>query len=127
MVAEPVVLIDPKSKAEVNTPEEIRKVSRDYCTELLTNRKPKVEFEEDLLMKEIMLQIRMNVDDDEDEEFKELSETRFEETYVSLFKRPGAKYNFIMKAEDSLKPALFKCAKLPGEQRCCLQDGVSLH
>ena len=64
VIAEPVVLIDPKSKAEVDTPEEIRKVSLDYCTELLTNRKPKVKFEEDLLMKEIMLHIRMNVDDD---------------------------------------------------------------
>ena len=112
VVAEPVVLIDPKTKAEVDSPEGIRKVSLDYCTELLTNRKPKVNFEEDILMKEMMLHLRMDGDDDTDGELEELSETMFEKTYVSLSTRPGAKYNFIMKAGESLKPALFNLCKI---------------
>ena len=32
-------MIDPKTLKDVNTPEEIKRVSLEYCKELLTNRK----------------------------------------------------------------------------------------
>ena len=44
---EATVLKDPKTNEEVNTPAGIKKVSIDYCQELLTNREPKDEYVDD--------------------------------------------------------------------------------
>ena len=41
---EATILIDPMTGKEVTTPHEIKRVSLDYCNELLTNRKPKTTF-----------------------------------------------------------------------------------
>ena len=109
-VAEAVVLINPKTKEEVTTPMEIKKVSLDYCTDLLTNRKPKVKYEEDILMKELIHEIRMNevvIDD-----IEELSEFRFNATYDTLVKKPGSKYKFIMNGGPFLKAALLKLCQV---------------
>ena len=43
---EAVVLTDPVTKLEVNTPDEIKRVSLEYCSKLLTNREPKKEYSE---------------------------------------------------------------------------------
>ena len=45
---EATVLIDPKSKSEVTTPEDIKRVSLQYCVDLLTNMKPKEDYIEDI-------------------------------------------------------------------------------
>ena len=47
---EATVMIDPTTNEEVNTPEGIKRVSIDYCQNLLTNRDPKPEYSEDLEM-----------------------------------------------------------------------------
>ena len=47
------------------------------------------------------------MEDDFAEELPDLTEAMFEDTYKSLAKKPGSKYDFIMKAGDSLKPALY--------------------
>ena len=99
-------LIDSKSGEEVSTPEEIKRVSLEYCKALLTNRKPKDDFAEDILMKELVHNVRMleKVDDDMDE----LSIEKFNKTYDILTKKPGTKYDFIVKGGSSMKAALFK-------------------
>ena len=58
----------------------VRGGSLDYCTELLTNRKLKLECEED-----------------KDEEFKELQKQGLKRPMFHHKKEPGAKFNFIMK------------------------------
>ena len=112
VATEAVTIVDPKTKAEVNNPIDIKRVSLQYCSELLTNRLPKADFEEDIEMKEIIHKLRMCEDVTEDDEMEELSEERFDKTYEMLAKRPGAKYKFIMKAGMSLKPALFNLCKI---------------
>ena len=52
---EATVLKDPKTNQDVNTPAGIKKVSIDYCQDLLTNRDPKPDYVEDLLLKTIMI------------------------------------------------------------------------
>ena len=49
----------PKTKTEVTTPEEIKRVSLQYCVDLLTNRQPKEDFAEDVLVKENVHLIRI--------------------------------------------------------------------
>jgi hypothetical protein len=51
---EATVLMYPKSSDEVTTPAGIKQVSIDCCQDLLTNREPKEEFKEDLLLKQII-------------------------------------------------------------------------
>ena len=46
---------------------EVIEVSAEYCVELLTNRKPKGDFETDLKLKQMIHEVRMNEGDIEDE------------------------------------------------------------
>ena len=110
VVSEAVAIVDPESNIEVKTPADIRRASLQYCCELLTNRKPCEEFMEDIHMKEVIHRLRMNEEDEADDEH-ELTEDKFEQTYKTLFKRPGEKYKFIMRAGESLKPALLNLCK----------------
>ena len=110
---EATTLIDPKTKKEVNTPEEIKRVSLDYCEELLTNRKPKDDFKEDLEFKQIVHRVRMEEKVDNDIEF---SEHLFQKSLKILSKKCGNKYNFIIKSGPSLKSALFKLFKVVWEK-----------
>ena len=43
---EATILIDPKTNSEVNSVKEIKRISLQYCQELLTNRKPSEGFED---------------------------------------------------------------------------------
>ena len=112
VASEAVVIIDPKTKAEVSNQNEIKRVSLEYCSDLLTNRSPKAGFEEDILMKEFIHKFRMVEDYNDNDDIVELSEERFNKTYDILAKRPGEKYKFIMKAGNSLRPALYNLCKV---------------
>ena len=48
---EATIIINPANKEIVTEPEEIIKVSLEYCTNLLTNRQPKEDFEEEIKLK----------------------------------------------------------------------------
>ena len=61
--------MDPKSCDEVTTPAAIEKVSIEYCQDLLTNREPKEEFKEDLLLKQMIHEFRMSEVVENDIEF----------------------------------------------------------
>ena len=56
---EATVITDPKTKAEVTEPEEIKRVSLQYCVDLLSNRRPKEEFKEDVWLKDVIHCSRM--------------------------------------------------------------------
>ena len=72
---EAVVLINPENGQEVNTPEDIRKVSLDYCTSLLRNREHKDEFKDEVERKKILHDLRMKEYIDND--IEKLSEDMF--------------------------------------------------
>ena len=84
LAPEAVVLIDPITKTEVTTPDNIKRVSLDYCTDLFTNRKPTEEFSEDIFIKEILHEVRM--DEDVKDDMEELSVDRFQKTFDALSK-----------------------------------------
>ena len=107
---EATVLIDPKSKSEVTTPEDIKRVSLQYCVDLLTNRKPKEDYIEDIWLKDIVHLVRMEEICEDD--IQELALNTFEKTYITLSKKTGSKYKFIMKGGPAVKAALFKLCQL---------------
>ena len=78
---EAVIIVDTKTKVEVDDPNEIKRVALDYCSDLLTNRQPKPGFEEDILAKEFIHTIRMNYRSCDDSNLEELTEDRFLKTY----------------------------------------------
>ena len=104
------VIIDPKTKFEVSEPEEIKRVSLQYCVDLLTNRKPKAEYEEEFNLKKIIHKVRMEeiIEDD----ILVLTHNMLEATFSALEKKPGNKYNFIMKGGEAVKAALYTLCKL---------------
>ena len=66
---EPVVVIDPDTGERADTPEEIKRVSLNYCKKLLTNRSPKPDYEESMKNKYKLHEDRMieKFDDDIEE------------------------------------------------------------
>ena len=56
---EATVLVDPKTSVEVNSVTEIKRVSLEYCKNLLTNRSPKPGYENIIKEKEKLHDIRM--------------------------------------------------------------------
>ena len=107
---EATILTDPKTGAEVSTPDDIKRVSLQYCRDLLTNREPKEEYIEDMLIKEIVHCARMS--ETIENYIDELSIDRFNETFKKLTKRPGSKYDFIVKGGQALKAALYKLCQV---------------
>ena len=111
--SEAVVLVDPKSGKEATSPEEIKKISLDYCTELLTNKEPEAEFEVDVGVKRLVhieRMAQMTAD-----EHSILTDEQLEETFEKLSKKPGTKFSFITKGGESLKLALFTLCKTAWE------------
>ena len=71
--SEAVVVFDPITKTEVYRPDDIMRVSLEYCCKLLTNRNPKNEFVQDIAMKRLVHDVRMNYTIDDDDELEELT------------------------------------------------------
>ena len=106
---EATVIIDPKTNIAVNTPDEIRRVSLQYCVDLLTNREPLDDFEEDIHWKNLIHQVRM--EETIEDNIQWLTDDMLENTFSVLQKKPGAKYNFIMKGGTAAKAALYRLCK----------------
>ena len=50
---------DPKTKELIVASEEIKKVSLEYCKEVLTNNKPEAEYKKEIMIKEKVHEVRM--------------------------------------------------------------------
>ena len=102
---EPVVLIDPETGGEVNTPSDIKRVSLKYCVNLLKKNRPKSRFSAILKAKKETHFERMSeaIEDD----IEELPLEVFQKTFENMAKKHGNKYRFIINAGYSLKLALF--------------------
>ena len=88
-------------------------MSIEYCETLLTNRYPKPEYSEDLEMKLIVHKLRMAEEIKDDIQF---TSELFYKSLNILEKKPGGKYNFIIKSGYSLKAALYNLFKVFGQQ-----------
>ena len=76
---EPTSLIDFATSTEVSSCHEIKRVSLEYCKNLLKNRKPSSGFEEELALKQFVHEIRMKENICNDIEVLTLE--MFEESY----------------------------------------------
>ena len=76
-----------------------------YVKNLLTNRQPKPEFEEDLFLKKSLHEARMKEEIIDDEPV--LTRRRFEATWHTLKATKKEKYKFIFGAGPDIKEALY--------------------
>ena len=100
---EPAVIKDPITNKLVTDVESIKKVSLKYCVDLLTNRKPKPEYEQFIEMKKEIHNERMAEVIENDVEF---SETLYNDCLKILKKKNPKKYAFILKGGEALKKSL---------------------
>ena len=85
---EATIIKNPANNEEVTDPDEIKRVSLEYCTTLLTNRKPKEKFEEDVKLKTIIHEKRMKEVIEEEMKF---SMEIFEKSLKALKKKNSNK------------------------------------
>ena len=102
---EATVIMDPITKCEVDSVEDIKRVSLNYCKELLTNRSPNFGFEDTVELKNEIHELRMNELIPENE--CELSIAMFDGALRRLSLKNPKKYEFILKGGKSLIDALF--------------------
>ena len=76
---------------------------------LLTTREPKQEYKQDLVLKRKVHDVRMNK---RDENEKQLTKEMFRKALENIRKKGGNKYEFFLKAGNSLTEALFKLYKV---------------
>ena len=76
-----------------------------YCKQLLTNSVPKEEIKDDVEIKNILHQRRM--DEVDEEETPELTFDMFNTALKELWNTKKEKYKFTIKGGDSLKSAIF--------------------
>jgi hypothetical protein len=100
---EPAVIKDPASGHIVTDVKEIKRISLKYCIDLLTNGKPKPEYEELIEMKKVVHKERMK---EVIENYVEFSEKLFNECLEILKKKNNKKYEFLLRAGSSLKKCL---------------------
>ena len=101
---EATIIKNPKDNQELTEPAEIRKASLAYCKDLLTNRLPKVKFQTDVQLKIDVHGIRMKESVENDIVF---SKELFQKSFSALKKKNSHKYDFILKAGQSLHLALY--------------------
>ena len=99
-VQEATVIVNPKTKEEVNTVDGIKKVCLDYCSDLLTNREPKDDYKDDLEIKNLLHEVRMEETCDDN---ISLTFEMFKSSLLRLSLKHKNKYKFILEGGASLK------------------------
>ena len=105
---EPVAIRDPDYNVLIVAPEEIKKVTLQYCKDNL-KKKDKAESyaQEDVIKKELH-EARMN--DDDDDGF-EVTKEDFDEVIKRFKKKYTKAYDFLIKADEEYKDAIFLLCK----------------
>ena len=107
---EPTTLIDPVTKLEVDSVEGIKRISLEYCKNLLTNREPRKGFED-------IVRNKINI---HNERMKEVVEGHEPDLTIEMFysaleriqRKNPQKYSFILKAGQSFIDSLFFLFKI---------------
>ena len=102
---EAVIIEDPSTGVPILSPEILKKTSLEYCVSLLTNRIPKIGFQDIIDEKNRKHRERMEetVEDDDGK----LAIDKFNKVLNKVEKKNIDKYNFILKGGKDLKKALF--------------------
>ena len=102
---EPTTLIDPVTKLEVDSVKEIKRISIEYCKNLLTNREPRKGFEDIVRNKIKIHDERMAEEVPENE--ANLTKEMFNNALERIQRKNPKKYSFILKAGQSYIDSLF--------------------
>ena len=100
---------DPVTKVIIYDAENVKDTSLEYLKNLLSNRKPKEEYEKDLRIINLLHDRRMTEDIEED---NELTKDDFHDLMKKLQKNNKNKYKFILQAGTSFRKCLYKLYKL---------------
>ena len=100
------MIFDPNSGLPVFSPAEIKKVTLEYCVNLLTNREPKPAYIEVMKTKEELHNLRMQEVIFND--INELTLDMFNSALKHVSSTHGSKYKFILKAGPLYLNALYK-------------------
>ena len=101
---------DPETGKDVTSPADIKRVSLKYLVNLLTKKPPPPEHKNhvDNLKQLHFARMEEEIPNDVDE----LPIEVFWKTFENLSSKPGKKYDFIVKAGDSFKNALFNLLRI---------------
>ena len=102
---EPTTLIDPVTKLEVDSVEGIKRISLEYCKNLLTNREPREGFED-------IVRNKINIHNERMKEVVEghepdLTTEMFYSALERIQRKNPQKYSFILKNGQSFIDSLF--------------------
>ena len=102
---EPTSMKHPVTHEVLTKRSEIKKAALAYCVDLLDNRKPKAGYEEEVVIKDLIHEIRMEEKINNDIKF---SAEMFDNSLNIINKKNKDKYKFILQGGKDLKLALFK-------------------
>ena len=105
-----VVIKDPETGRDVSSPAEIKRVSLNYLVNLLTSKPPSIKYKDHIDNLRNLHSLRMA--EKQVEDMEELPIAVFLKTFDNLSKKPGKKYDFIVKAGEGFKSALFNLLKI---------------
>ena len=117
---------DHKTKELVVSPEEIEKVSLEYCKEVLTNNVPDNEYEMEIKIKEKIHEVRMEEKNKSEVTF---AHGDFRKVVNKMEKNKKSTYDFLVKSGEKFKKEVFKlCVKfIEGEKFPSSFDRTTLH
>ena len=102
--SESVSMNDPETGEMICDPEELKKASIKYLSNLLENREPKEDYRQDLKTLELLHQYRM---EEETNPQEELTEKDFHQMLKKLRKKKAEKYKFTLNGGKSYRNVLF--------------------
>ena len=108
-IQEPTAIKDPSTGEVITDPIKIKSESLKFCSKLLKNRDPRLEFKEDVDAKILLHEIRMTERVENDVE--ELTVEMFNKAMKTVWQKKGEKYDFIIKGGYDLKNAIFSLFK----------------
>jgi hypothetical protein len=106
---EQAAIRDPKNNELICAPEEIKRVTLEYCVNNLKKKEPEEDEKAERERREKLHNMRM--EDDDDEGFK-IGKDDFNEVLEKFGKKTSKAYNLILKADDKFQEAIFHLCKL---------------
>ena len=112
---EQVAMKDPFSNSYIYDPEEIKRTSLKYCSELLQNSQGEDSFRQEIFIQNMLHLVRMEkkeISIDDCENTESLSVNDFKARIKLLEKKCPSKYKFLLKSGDEYKKAVFNLCSL---------------
>ena len=101
---EPSAVRDPTTNEVVVSTKEVKNIVLDYCSEVLKNNVPKDNFKDEINLKELLHDIRM---DNKAASNVSISEETFKKVMEKIKKGKKKTYDFLVKAGDKFKQSVF--------------------